>query len=125
MSERSGSSYPKAMESSLWIVAFIRPDGTITWINEIYSDVTIAIEEALAEQEKGEEIKLIQVILDKDMPSRWADKLMTHLENITDPEDPHMADALDALKDEVRDFTPTQVDELPTEGLTLTGPKKG
>lgn len=122
---------PKMARTSLWIVAYIKPEevegeleSVFTWLETIFTSPTEALEEGLAQLGEEEEMKLIQVILDKDSPTRWADTLLQRLEEESDLSSPPVASALDLMKESVRDFYPELVDDLPEDGDGLLGEKE-
>jgi hypothetical protein len=89
-------------------------------LDRLYTSVEDALEEAGMEAAPEDQIKLIQVLLDQDMPARWADDAARRVEALVDEDaSPEEHALVDAVLETLRDYEPQGVDELP--GLTPGG----
>lgn len=126
---------PNVFDTTLWVVAFmLRNEGEPTqvdWINEIFTDWNEALAQGMEELEGMEELHsdvddiqvvVVQVALDADMPSRYAGRLLTHLLDSVDLEDPAERRAFVKLAKLTEGYTPRALSELPALGGRLGWP---
>lgn len=105
---------PRSDATSLWLIVLLRPDGSTTYVDRIFTDIEEALDEAGFECEPEDQIKLVQVCLDSDTPARWADDAKRRVEALIDGNE--HADAI-ALAEQVLEvlgeYQPQTVSELP------------
>jgi hypothetical protein len=108
---------PRAAASSLWLVVFLKPDGSQTFVDRIFTDIDEALEDAGYECEPEDQIKLVQVCLDYDTPARWAEDATRRVKALVSPGDHIEAIALaEQVIEILDDYQPKSVSELPEAG---------
>jgi hypothetical protein len=111
---------PRASNSALWLIVLLKPDGSTTYIDRIFTDIEEALDEAGFEAEPEDQIKLVQVCLDSETPARWAEDAARRVEALLDGNEHEDAMALaKQVLDLLGDYQPGSVSELPKADTSI------